>query len=63
VLLAAARNAGVRRIVHLSVTNASRDSPLPYFRGKAEVEEAVRACGLAYAIVRPTLVSARETSW
>jgi len=56
VLLRAAAAAGVRRIVHVSVTNPARDSPLPYFRGKAEVEEAVRECGLGHAIVRPTLV-------
>ena len=48
--------AGVRRVVHVSVTNPSRDSPLPYFRGKAQVEDDVRASGLLWAIVRPTLV-------
>lgn len=56
VLLGAAEAAGVRRVVHVSVTNPAPDSPLPYFRGKAEVEDAVRACGLGHAIVRPTLV-------
>jgi uncharacterized protein YbjT (DUF2867 family) len=56
VLLTAARAAGVRRIVHVSVTNPSADSPLPYFRGKAACEDDVRASGLSYAIVRPTLV-------
>jgi uncharacterized protein YbjT (DUF2867 family) len=56
VLLRAAVAAGIRRVVHVSVTNPARDSPLPYFRGKAEVEDAVRECGLGHAIVRPTLV-------
>jgi len=56
VLLRAAREAGVRRVVHVSVTNPSLDSTLPYFRGKARVEEDVRASGLAWAVVRPTLV-------
>jgi uncharacterized protein YbjT (DUF2867 family) len=55
-LLRAALEAGVRRVVHVSVTNPSRDSMLPYFRGKAQVEEDVRASGLLWAIVRPTLV-------
>ncbi|HET7856298.1 MAG TPA: NAD(P)H-binding protein [Gaiellaceae bacterium] len=59
-LLRAARRAGVRRIVQLSVTNASLDSPLPYFRGKAEVDRAVASSGLSYAIVRPTLVFGPE---
>jgi uncharacterized protein YbjT (DUF2867 family) len=58
-LVAAAREAGVRRIVHLSVSNPSECSPFPYFSGKAHAEEAVRECGLGYAIVRPTLVFGR----
>lgn len=60
VLLRAARRVGARRIVHLSVTNASLDSPLPYFRGKAELEHEVASSGLPYAIVRPTLVFGPE---
>lgn len=56
VLLRAASAAGVRRVVHVSVTNPSLTSPLPYFRGKAEVERDVAGSGLSYAIVRPTLV-------
>ena len=55
-LIQAAEEAGVRRIVHVSITNATRDSPLPYFRGKAEVEDAIRQSGLSYAILRPTLI-------
>jgi uncharacterized protein YbjT (DUF2867 family) len=55
-LLDAARSAGVRRVVHLSVTHASAESRYDYFRGKAVVEEAVAASGLSHAIVRPTLV-------
>jgi uncharacterized protein YbjT (DUF2867 family) len=58
-LLAAAREAGVRRVVHLSVSNPSEDSPLPYFRGKAQAERAVMDAGLGYAIIRPTLVFGR----
>ena len=55
-LIDAAVEAGVRRIVHVSITNASSASPLPYFRGKGLVEEAIAASGLSYAILRPTLV-------
>ena len=55
-LVDAARRAGVRRVVHVSVANADPSSPFPYFRGKARTEEIVRASGLSYAIVRPTLV-------
>lgn len=40
-LFHAARRAGVRRIVHLSIANPSVDSPLAYYRGKALVERAL----------------------
>ena len=55
-LLRAARRAGLRRVVHLSVTHAAERSPFPYFRGKAETERAVAESGLSYAIVRPTWI-------
>lgn len=55
-LIRAAEEAGVRRIVHISVTNPSEDSPLPYFRGKAALEKAVMGSKPSYAIVRPTVV-------
>ena len=55
-LIDAAVAAGVRRIVHISITKPSHDSFYAYYRGKAEVEDAVRASGLEYAIVRPTVL-------
>jgi uncharacterized protein YbjT (DUF2867 family) len=60
VLFRAAADAGVERVVHLSVTNATADSPLPYFRGKAEVERELAASGLPFTIVRPALVFGPE---
>ena len=56
VLIRAAERAGVRRLVHIGVTNASLTSPLPYFRGKAQVEDAIRSSALSYAVVRPTII-------
>jgi uncharacterized protein YbjT (DUF2867 family) len=56
VLMGAARDAGVRRVVHISVSNPSEDSRLDYYAGKARAERAVRESGLSWAIVRPTLV-------
>ena len=56
VLFNAAAKAGVGRIVHFSVANASSDSRLPYFRGKGQVEEILMGMGIPYAIIRPTLV-------
>jgi uncharacterized protein YbjT (DUF2867 family) len=59
-LIRAAEEAGVRRIVHISITNPSEESPLPYFRGKALVEEAITQSKLSYAIVRPTVIFGAE---
>jgi NADH dehydrogenase len=53
-LFEAARRAGVARIVHVSIANPSVDSPLPYYRGKALVEQALAATEVPYSIVRPT---------
>jgi NADH dehydrogenase len=59
-LLKAAQDAGVRRVVHISITGAASAPSLPYFRGKAQVEEEVLACRLSYAIIRPTVVFGHE---
>jgi NADH dehydrogenase len=59
-LFDAARQAGVARVVHVSITNPSLDSALPYFRGKAELESALRESGLSHAILRPTVLFGRE---
>ena len=55
-LLSAAADAGVERVVHFSVANASAESRLPYFRGKGRLEELLMQSGLSYSIIRPTLV-------
>ena len=55
-LFRAASEARVRRIVHLSVSNARADSQFLYFRGKAAVEAALRRADCSYAILRPTLI-------
>lgn len=59
-LFTSARQAGVERIVHVSITNPSEDSPLEYFRGKAHLEAALRESGLSYAILRPTVLFGQE---
>jgi len=60
VLFQAAREAGVRRILHVSITNPDLQSDLPYFRGKAELEQALEALGLSYCILRPTVLFGKE---
>jgi len=59
-LIRAAEEAGVRRIVHVSVTNACEDSRLPYFRAKGLLEKAVINSRLSHAIIRPTLIFGAE---
>lgn len=59
-LMGAAVRAGVQRIVHISITNPSADSPLPYFWGKAANEQAVIDSGIPYAILRPTVLFGKE---
>jgi uncharacterized protein YbjT (DUF2867 family) len=59
-LIKAASEAGVKRIVHISITNPSLDAKLPYFQGKAQNEQAVQQSGLSYAILRPTVLFGTE---
>lgn len=59
-LMRSAREAGVRRVVHVSITNPSSDSPLPYFSGKAANERSVMESGMTWAILRPTVLFGRE---
>ena len=59
-LFKAAQAAGVQRVVHVSITNPSPDSPLEYFNGKARLENALMASGLSYAILRPTVLFGKE---
>jgi NADH dehydrogenase len=55
-LFHAARQAGVERIVHVSITHPSISSPYGYFRGKAHVERALAEVGVPYAVLRPGIL-------
>jgi uncharacterized protein YbjT (DUF2867 family) len=59
-LIDAARRAGVRRFVHVSITNANAASPLPYFRGKGLIEDYLVQSGLSHAIIRPAVIFGPE---
>ncbi len=59
-LFHAAERAGAARIVHISITNPSVDSPLPYFRGKALVERVLAELDVPSSIVRPTWIFGGE---
>ena len=51
-LFRCAKQAGVKRIVHIGVTRASLDSDLPYYRGKAIQESMLKESGVPFSIVR-----------
>jgi uncharacterized protein YbjT (DUF2867 family) len=59
-LFNAAKAAGVERIVHVSITNPSEDSPLEYFSGKASLERSLVESGVSHAILRPTVLFGPE---
>jgi uncharacterized protein YbjT (DUF2867 family) len=60
VLFNAARQAGVQRIVHVSITHPSITSAYPYFRGKAEVERMLAEAGVSHAVLRPAVLFGGE---
>jgi uncharacterized protein YbjT (DUF2867 family) len=59
-LINAAKAAGLKRVVHISITNPSADSHLPYFWGKAANEKTVMDSGMSYAVLRPTVLVGDE---
>lgn len=60
ILFSAAKEAGVRRIVHISITNPAENSPFEYFRGKARVERLLIETGISYAILRPAVLFGKK---
>lgn len=59
VLFRAAKRAGVRRIVHVSILHSREADDLGYYRGKHLVEDALRECGVPHAILRPGVLFGR----
>jgi len=55
-LVAAAKAAGVRRLVYMSGAGAAADAPKHWFRAKWRAEEAVRGAGIVYTIFRPSWI-------
>ncbi len=63
-LFSAAKRAGVKRIVHISVAHADVKSELPYFRRKGRVEQLLRELDIPCSVLRPAMLfgdSARES--
>ena len=59
-LAAAARAAGVRRVVHVSALGVAADAPSAYLRSKAAGEAVWRASGLATTVLRPSVIFGRD---
>jgi uncharacterized protein YbjT (DUF2867 family) len=61
-LLAAAKDAGVRRFVHMSALGTTEESKdlVPYYAAKWENERQVQGSGLPYVIFRPSFVFAPD---
>jgi NADH dehydrogenase len=61
-LVAAAREAGVKRFVLMSALGTTEESKdlVPYYRAKWEMEQAVKGSGLHHVIFRPSFVFARD---
>lgn len=49
----AAKAAGVRKLVYMSVAMPPGSTDIPHFRSKIPIEEAIRASGLTYVFLRP----------
>ncbi len=60
ILFDAAKRAGVKRVVHISITNPSENSELEYFRCKAKIEQLLANSGLSYSILRPAVLFGAE---
>lgn len=55
-LVAAARAAGIRRLVYISGAGAAPDARRHWFRAKWRAEEAIRGSGVVYTIFRPSWI-------
>src|SRR5919197_1931697 len=61
-LLAAAKDAGVARFVHMSALGTSEATKdlVPYYRAKWEMEQQVQASGIPYVVFRPSFIFAGD---
>jgi len=56
IIFEAAKEAGVRRIVHFSVAHPNQAPGWSYFSGKVDSEDNLKKIGISYAIIRPTVL-------
>jgi NADH dehydrogenase len=61
-LLAAAKDAGVQRFIHMSALGTSEATKdlVPYYRAKWETEQLVQGAGIPYVIFRPSFIFGKD---
>ncbi|MEK6594122.1 MAG: complex I NDUFA9 subunit family protein [Pseudomonadota bacterium] len=62
-LVAACRDNGVRRLLHMSALGAAAQAPSAYLRTKGEAETIVRGSGLDATLFRPSVIFGRDDSF
>lgn len=62
-VIAACRDYGVRRLLHMSALAAAVQAPSAYLRSKGEAEVIVRESGLDATLFRPSVIFGREDSF
>lgn len=62
-LVAACRESGVARVLHVSALHAGAERPSEYMRSKGEAEAIVRGSGLEATIFRPSVMFGREDTF
>ena len=55
-VVAACRETGTRRLLHMSALGAGTTAPSAYLRSKGEAEDVVRGSGLGWTLFRPSVV-------
>jgi uncharacterized protein YbjT (DUF2867 family) len=61
--LEAAREAGVKHVVKLSLIGANPEAPLRFARSHARVEHALKESGMAWTLLRPTPFMQNTLTW
>jgi len=60
ILFDASKEAKIKKIIHVSITNPDINSELEYFKGKAILEEYLKSLDINYAIIRPAVLFGKE---
>lgn len=61
ILIDCAKEAGIKKIIHISITNANSKSKFKYFKYKGIIEEMIKDSKIDYFIIRPTVIFGKES--